>query len=523
MTETRTALTVEPELAPTAAAFRASPRRRPQKISHVLAADLRRQILSGELAVDQQLPSEAELTAAFKISRETLRETLRILESQSLLEIWRGRGGGAVVRRPGLAAVGRYVVLLLQLRKATLAHLEEARLVIEPPAAEQLAVRCGQEGLDHLAALHENARAAADDPLAFATAVATFGQAVTDLSGNRSIAVIAGVLRDIYTSQVYAAVGTSDLTSAERIARRVIDSQNEFLQAARRREGDLANRTWSDYLSSTSRLLVSRSRSRQPIDVVQLWRAQLSHTRNGQPQRMATSVAAEIRSRIAEGRLENGDRLSSLTDLAREFGISRPTLREALRILETERLIELRTGDRGGAQVQHPSTQIAAQLAGTVLEARQVTLGDFCRAMRMIEPAMMRLVASRIDPASLNELRALARELAASTDDMTRFAEAWGRGGAVAFAATGNPALAIVAEILQWVRVGSQPTITAAADDPWVATAARNAELFAELVCALVAGDSSAAENIWASCLDVNAPFIESSELGRRLMTNVID
>ena len=114
------------------AIWRAMPRRNTQKVSHLLAADLRRQILNGQLAADQQLPPEADLIARLQVSRDTLREALRILESQQLVEIRRGRGGGAVVRRPGLEAVGRYVALLLQLRKTTLAHLEEVRSVIEP-------------------------------------------------------------------------------------------------------------------------------------------------------------------------------------------------------------------------------------------------------------------------------------------------------------------------------------------------------------------------------------------------------
>ena len=80
------------------------PRRNTQKVSHLLAADLRRQILNGQFVADQQLPPEPELIARLQVSRETLREALRILESQQLVEIKRGRGGGAVVRRPGLEA-----------------------------------------------------------------------------------------------------------------------------------------------------------------------------------------------------------------------------------------------------------------------------------------------------------------------------------------------------------------------------------------------------------------------------------
>ena len=91
---------------------------------------------------------EPELIARLQVSRDTLREALRILESQQLLEIKRGRGGGAVVRRPGLQAVARYVALLLQLRRTTLAHLEEARSVIEPSAAQQVAMLAGTDHLD---------------------------------------------------------------------------------------------------------------------------------------------------------------------------------------------------------------------------------------------------------------------------------------------------------------------------------------------------------------------------------------
>ena len=361
--------------------WRAMPRRNTQKVSHLLAADLRHQILNGQLAADQQLPPEAELTAQLQVSRETLREALRILESQQLVEVRRGRGGGAVVRRPGLESVGRYVALLLQLRRTTLAHIEEARSVIEPPAAEQVAIRAGYDDLDNLVALHDAERAAEGDPLSFVAAMSDFDQAVTELSGNRTLGVMAGVFRDIYAGQVYSAIGSDNSVSAERIARRVVVSHSAFLDAARRRDASLAQKTWSDYLFTTSRMLVSRNIRRQPIDMTPLWRAQAGQASADPTPRRAVVVATEIRSRIAEGGLREGDRLPPLAELAEEFGISRPTLREALRILEMEFLLDLRTGDRGGATIRIPSTRVAAKLAGIVLEARRTTLADFVRAV----------------------------------------------------------------------------------------------------------------------------------------------
>ncbi|WP_067904241.1 FadR/GntR family transcriptional regulator [Nocardia vaccinii] len=504
--------------------WRALPRRNTQKVSHLLAADLRREILSGQLAADQQLPPEAELTARLRISRETLREALRILESQQLIEVRRGRGGGAVVRRPGLEGVGRYVALLLQLRKTTLTHLEEARSVIEPPVAEQVALRATDGDLDRLIGLHDAERAAEDDPLAFVGAVSRFDQAVTELSGNRTIGVIAGVFRDIYAGQVYSAIGSDDAAAGKRIARRVVVGHSAFLDAARRREASLAGNVWSDYLYTTSRILFSRNVSRQPMDIAPLWRAQAGRSDAQFAPRRATVVATEIRTRIAEGALGEGDRLPALADLADEFAVSRPTLREALRILEMEYLLDLRTGDRGGATIRWPSTRVAAQLSGIVLEARGTTLADFSRALRLIEPPIMGLVALRRTPEQLATLAIVAEEMAAAVDDTSRFVKVWHDGERTVFSALENPALTVIAEILHWVRAGVDPAVTADAKSvPWVATTNRRAQAgFADFVAAATDHDAARASRVWAECFTALAPWIEDSELGHRLVLDLI-
>lgn len=506
-------------------AWRPMPRRSPQKVSHLLAADLRRQILNGELAAGQQLPPEPELTAQLGISRETLREALRILESQQLLEVKRGRGGGAVVRRPGLDGVSRYVALLLQLRKTTLAHLEEARSVIEPAAAEQVALRAQDHELDELVALHDAERAAENDPLAFVAAMTAFEQAVIELSGNQTIAVIAGVFRDIYAGQVYSAIGSDDSASAERIARRVVVSHSAFLDAARRQDTSMAQKTWGDYLFTTSRLLLARNASRQPIDITPLWRAQAGAEPTEPAPRRAVLVTAEIRSRIAEGRLREGDRLPPLAELADEFGISRPTLREALRILEVEFLLDLRTGDRAGAAIRTPSSRVAAQLAGIVLEARGTTLADYYRAMRLIEPPMMGLAASRMSPRQLRSLETKGAELADAVEDTPRFVVTLREAEDLAMTAIKNPALTVASEILGWVRVGVEPAVTADAKAiPSVSTSNRRfGGLFAQFVAAAAVRDSAGAERAWANALEPNAPWIEESELGDRLMLDLMD
>lgn len=497
-------------------------RRNTRKVSHLLADDLRRQILTGGLAADERLPTEADLMAQFEVSRDTLREALRILESQSLLEVRRGRGGGAVVRRPGLDAVSRYVGMLLQLRGATLSHVEEARSVIEPSAAEQTAVRATAADLERLAALHAAERSPGNDLLGFVSAVADFDQAVMELSGNPSLSVLAGVFRDIHAGQVYAGISTADAAAAERIARRVIISHSGFLDTARRHDGGLAGNTWRDYLYTTNRVLVSRTNSRQPIDLSPLWRARAAQA--GSAPRRSLAVAAEIRAKIAEGTLREDDRLAPLAELAAEFGISRPTLREALRILEMEYLLELRTGDRAGARIREPTTQVAAQLAGIVLEARQTTLGDFHRASRLIQPRIVELVAVRAGTRDVRRLTSFDAELAAAVTDTARFVSTIQTAELALFSATRNPALTVIAEILHWVRRAVRPVVTAdAAALPFVTKTNRKAHRhFSQLLTAIAAQDASAARDAWLAFIDVGAPFLEDSDLGARLIIDLL-
>jgi DNA-binding FadR family transcriptional regulator len=235
-------------------------------------------------------------------------------------------------------------------------------------------------------------------------------------------------------------------------------------------------------------------------------------------------VATEIRARIAEGQLREGDRLPPLADLGAEFGISRPTLREALRILETELLLDLRTGDRGGATIRTPTTRVAAQLAGIVLEARQTTLADFNRAARLIEPGVIELVAARIGARALGRLEELLSELAGCVDDTAAFMRTWDTAAAGAFSATQNPALTVATEILRWVYVGVEPAIAADAKAlPFVTKSNRMAHAaFTEVVAALAAHDPARARNVWTSSEDFTIPWIEGSDLGKRLMIDLL-
>jgi DNA-binding FadR family transcriptional regulator len=126
---------------------------------------------------------------------------------------------------------------------------------------------------------------------------------------------------------------------------------------------------------------------------------------------VAELVADAIRTQIVAGTLPDGSLLPKQDQLISEFQVSRPSFREALRILESEGLVSVRRGNVGGAQVHAPTPENAARTLGLVLQARNVALDDLAAALDVIEPACAAHCALRADRNStvVPQLRELNR------------------------------------------------------------------------------------------------------------------
>ncbi len=126
----------------------------------------------------------------------------------------------------------------------------------------------------------------------------------------------------------------------------------------------------------------------------------------------AEVVARTLRAQIVSGAIGEGEPLPSEATLMEQFGISRPSLREAFRILESERLIEVRRGSRGGARAVKPDVAVAARYLGVIMQFDRVPLKDVFVARAYFEPLGFRLLADCADrEAAVAELRELLDEL----------------------------------------------------------------------------------------------------------------
>ena len=141
----------------------------------------------------------------------------------------------------------------------------------------------------------------------------------------------------------------------------------------------------------------------------------------------AELIATYIRGQIVRGELKTDDALPSETVLMEMFSVSRPTLREAFRILEAESLISVRRGARGGARVVAPDIAVAARYVGLLLQMSDTTIADVYEARTVIEPAAAGLLASRRTRQDLDDLTACSEKLVGlvESDEHFKNADAW--------------------------------------------------------------------------------------------------
>ncbi len=191
------------------------------KTGEVVAERLRRQIARGELTIGQRLPPEDELTAVFGIARTTLREALRILESQGLVEIRRGRTGGPVVTMPKIDALAEGLAVTLQLQGTTAGDLDGARQLIEPRLAGRLADTHTADDVAALRAAADRAAFAAEtsDRTAFGAAALGMHETLIERAGNTTLATISALLHSLVSQFYVRAAALSDDEKMQRAAR----------------------------------------------------------------------------------------------------------------------------------------------------------------------------------------------------------------------------------------------------------------------------------------------------------------
>lgn len=226
------------------------------KAAELIAETIRQRVVRGELKSGDALPSEPDLMVEFHVSRASLREAFRILEAESLIEVKRGARGGARIRLPRDDTAAKSIGILLQIRGATLKELFDARLIMEPPLINQLAMTRTEADLEELREHVEFERQHINDFRAFGIAAAEFHRILVRQAGNITLSLFVGMLDELYLRQLtrFIARARPDQATLNKAA---YNTHLQLVETIASKDGEAAETIWRYHMQRSRKVILS--------------------------------------------------------------------------------------------------------------------------------------------------------------------------------------------------------------------------------------------------------------------------
>jgi DNA-binding FadR family transcriptional regulator len=224
-------------------------------MAEVVGRKLRRVIAGGQLRGGDFLPTEARLMHEFNVSRATLREALRVLESDGLIEVRPGARSGARVCVPGPETVARPAALLLQTSHATIIDVMVASASIEATAARLLAKHGTPQAFVELQQIVTHDMPAAWASRSYVETIKKFHRRIVELTGNATLTMFAGLMHEILERQPAEVVRKRPNVPKSQYDE-LICSYHHLLDLMREGDGDEAEKYFRRQMDTTRKLLL---------------------------------------------------------------------------------------------------------------------------------------------------------------------------------------------------------------------------------------------------------------------------
>ncbi len=146
-----------------------------------------------------------------------------------------------------------------------------------------------------------------------------------------------------------------------------------------------------------------------------------------EPRSAADQIARQLRDALVRGTLRPGDRLATEPEMASEFGVSRATVREAIKLLRAHGMLRTQRGARGGHFVVSPQTDVLAESVGQTyglwFDAGDISVAEVDEARLVVERACVALAAARRTDEDLQQMRDILEAAAQPSLKLAEFLE----------------------------------------------------------------------------------------------------
>ena len=218
------------------------------KLSKLVAAQIRELIFSNSIAVGQKLPSERDLAEQFKISRTMVREGLNSLEHSGLVEIRRGRSAGAYIVNNLHKPLYHSTVNMMKSGKIGIQQFIGARKAIECFCLRQAAGKITEEDLKRLEGTSDDFYRQYDRRLEAMDANARFHLTLSEFSGNPLLTMMLRSLLDLMAERDFQSVAGS------RFRMKAHKVHVQIVEAMRQKDWNLAEQLLAKNIDQTKEL-----------------------------------------------------------------------------------------------------------------------------------------------------------------------------------------------------------------------------------------------------------------------------
>ncbi len=219
-------------------------REKPQKTAMIVARSIVREMTQNGNGAGARLPPESEMIQQYRVGRGTLREALRYLELQGVLEIKPGPGGGPVVRQPDSRHLASTLALLMQFAGTPFRAVVDARIVVEPALAAEAARHIDDEQMAQLRDSVDRMGTALGDRASFLRQNDRFHSLIAFASGNPIFGHLQASLHWITDGTVLG------VEYPERRRGDVLRAHDGICSAIERRDAEAARRLMTQHMEN---------------------------------------------------------------------------------------------------------------------------------------------------------------------------------------------------------------------------------------------------------------------------------
>jgi DNA-binding FadR family transcriptional regulator len=239
------------------------------KAAELVSRALRKQIVRGELKEGSSLMSESDMMARYGVSRPTLREAIRILESEGLITVSRGARGGAIVHRPSIDVATRYIGLLLQANGTSLQDIYRVHMLVEPIAARILAEKHSTTAPNILHKCLIEGQLNFDSDSDYGIATARFRNSLIELADIPPLTLLMGMLNTIFESYWARLTVTAGMQiDNSKAKRRGLNSLEKLIKLIEIGDGDAAEDHWRRHTEFVQNAMIEWLPTATVIDIM---------------------------------------------------------------------------------------------------------------------------------------------------------------------------------------------------------------------------------------------------------------